>query len=135
MMPSTAATRITIVSFERIASPSGGPSRCYATNKRDAGCQPAAAALRYSGGARRIRARSATDDSVDSMRKLMIAVVAGTFAAAAAAQTGTAPDADTKAKQDMVKSATEGTAKGHGAASAEGSAKAAKQKDTSKALP
>jgi hypothetical protein len=69
------------------------------------------------------------------MRKLMIAAIAGTFAAAAAAQTGTAPDADTKAKQDMVKSATEGTARGHGAASAEGSAKAAKQKDMNNALP
>jgi len=66
----------------------------------------------------------------------MIATLAGAFAAVAAAQTATtAPDADTKAKQDMVKSATEGTAKGYGAASAEGSAKAAKQKDMNKALP
>jgi hypothetical protein len=69
------------------------------------------------------------------MRKLMIAAIAVTFAAAAAAQTGTVPDADTKAKQDMVKGATEGTAKGYGGASAEGSAKAAKQKDMNKALP
>jgi len=69
------------------------------------------------------------------MHKLMIAVVAGTFAAAAVAQTSTPPATDAKAKQDMVKSATEGTAKGHGAASAEGSAKVAQTKDAPKALP
>jgi hypothetical protein len=69
------------------------------------------------------------------MRRLMIAVIAGTFAAAAAAQTSTTPESDTKAKQDMVKGATEGTAKGYGAAAAEGSAAAAKTKDQPKALP
>jgi hypothetical protein len=73
-----------------------------------------------------------------SMKSLMIVAIASTYALAAGAQT-TAPAADkaadTKAKQEMVKSATEGTAKGYGQAAAEGSAAAAKTKDMNKALP
>jgi hypothetical protein len=69
-----------------------------------------------------------------SMKALMIVAIASTYALAAGAQT-TAPAADNKAKQEMVKSATEGTAKGYGQAAAEGSAAAAKTKDMNKALP
>ena len=72
------------------------------------------------------------------MKTLMIAAIAGTYAFAVGAQT-TAPAADkaseNKAKQEMVKSATEGTAKGYGGAAAEGSAAAAKSKNMNKALP
>ena len=68
------------------------------------------------------------------MKALMIVAIASTYALAAGAQT-TAPAADNKAKQEMVKSATEGTAKGYGQAAAEGSAAAAKTKDMNKALP
>ncbi len=71
------------------------------------------------------------------MKTLMIAAIAGAFAVTAGAQTSapTAPATDHKAKQEMLKSATEGTAKGYGAAAAEGSAAAAKTKDQPKALP
>jgi hypothetical protein len=68
------------------------------------------------------------------MKALMIATIAGTYALAAGAQT-TDPAADNKAKQEMVKSATEGAGKGYGTTAAEGSAKAAKTKDMNKALP
>ena len=72
------------------------------------------------------------------MKTLMIAAVAGAFALSAGAQTNApAADkaADNKAKQEMVKGATAGTAKGYGQAAAEGSAQAAKTKDMNKALP
>ena len=63
------------------------------------------------------------------MNKVMIATIAGLFAAAVSAQT-TAPapaDAD-KEKQQMLKDATADTGKGYGTKAAEGSAKAAKSK-------
>lgn len=72
------------------------------------------------------------------MKALLTAALAAAFAVTAGAQTpapAAAPATDTKAKQDMVKSATEGTAKGYTGAAAEGSAKAAKTKDQPKALP
>ena len=72
------------------------------------------------------------------MKTLMIVAIAGTYALTVGAQT-TAPATDkatdNKAKQEMVKGATEATAKGYGPAAAEGSAKAAKSKDMNKALP
>ena len=68
------------------------------------------------------------------MNKLMIAATAGLFAAAVSAQTAAPADAD-KEKQQMLKDATADTGKGYGTKAAEGSAKAAKMKDTPKALP
>lgn len=70
------------------------------------------------------------------MNKLMIAAIGGAFAASVSAQS-TAPAATdaNKEKQQMVKDATAGAAKGYGTAAAEGSAKAAKTKDMPKALP
>ena len=74
------------------------------------------------------------------MKTLMIAAIAGAFAVTAAAQAPSATQAQTAAdakkdKQEMVKSATEGTAKGYTGAAAEGSAAAAKTKDQPKTLP
>ncbi len=70
------------------------------------------------------------------MNRVLMTLVAGMFAATAVAQTpAPAPATDAKAKQEMVKSATEGTEKGYGRAAAEGSAKAAEKKGTTKALP
>ena len=66
--------------------------------------------------------------------KLMIVAIAGAFSAVAAAQT-TAPAADNKAKQEMVKSATQAGTQAAGTKAAEGSAAAAKTKDMPKALP
>ena len=70
------------------------------------------------------------------MNKLMIAAIAGVFAASVSAQsTAPAPADANKGKQEMVKDATEGSAKGYGTKAAEGSAKAAESKGMSKALP
>jgi len=70
------------------------------------------------------------------MNKLMIAAIAGLFAAAVAAQTTAPAQADAnKEKQEMVKGATADTGKGYGTKAAEGSAKAAESKGTTKALP
>lgn len=68
------------------------------------------------------------------MKTLIIAAIASTYALSATAQI-TSQRVDDKAKQEMLKSATAGTAKGYGRAAAEGSAAAAKTKDMPKALP
>jgi hypothetical protein len=69
------------------------------------------------------------------MNRILTALVAAGLATTAMAQTpAPAPPKDPKAKQEMVKSATEATAKSKGVVSAEGSAKAAAAKDDPKAL-
>ena len=68
------------------------------------------------------------------MNKLMIAAIAALFSASVSAQSTTPADAN-KDKQEMVKGATAGAGKGYGTQAAEGSAKAAESKGTSKALP
>jgi len=70
----------------------------------------------------------------ENMKTLIHALVLGTFAAVASAQTAT-PAPDTKAKQETVKEATEQGYKQSGKSAAEGSAKAAATKGTPKALP
>lgn len=70
------------------------------------------------------------------MTRLMIAAIAGFFAASVSAQTTTpAPTDAKKDKQEMVKDATADTGKGYGTKAAEGSAKAAESKGMTKALP
>ena len=60
------------------------------------------------------------------MNRLIISAIAGLFAASVSAQTTAPAPADAnKDKQQMMKDATEGTAKGYGTKAAEGSAKAA----------
>lgn len=67
------------------------------------------------------------------MKTWLIVAIGAVFATTAAAQTPATPDE--KAKQDMVKSATEGTMKGAAGADAEGAARAAKSKDMPRTLP
>ena len=71
------------------------------------------------------------------MKTLLFIAIAAAFATTAVAQTPAAPVSkpDDKAKQEMVKSATTGTAKGVTRMDAEASAEAAKTKDMPKALP
>jgi hypothetical protein len=70
------------------------------------------------------------------MTRLILAAIAGLFAAFALAQSTAPPAAPTnKEKQEMVKDATAGAGKGYGQAAAEGSAKAAESRGTPKALP
>lgn len=70
------------------------------------------------------------------MRTMMIAAFAGAFTLGASAQTSAPPEADvSKQKQEMVKNATAGTAKGYSGAAADGAAEAAKTRDMPKALP
>jgi hypothetical protein len=70
------------------------------------------------------------------MKTLLIVAITSvyTYALGANAQIPP-PTADDKARQEMVKSATEGTAKGYGRADAEGSAAAAKTKAMPRMLP
>jgi len=78
------------------------------------------------------------------MNKLIVAAIAGAFAATAIAQGPAAPQtpptqaakpANAKERQELVKGATESTAKGYGQKAAEESAMAAETKGTPKALP
>ncbi len=70
------------------------------------------------------------------MNTLIISAIAGLFAASVLAQSTAPTPADAnKEKQQMMKEATEGSAKGYGTKSAEGSTKAAESKGTQKALP
>lgn len=71
------------------------------------------------------------------MKTSLIVAIGAVFASAAAAQTPATPGStpDDKAKQDMVKSATESTAKGVAGADAEAAAKAAKTNDMPRTLP
>jgi len=69
------------------------------------------------------------------MRKVMSVVIGATFALTAAAQAPAPADAAKQEKQEMVKSTTEGAQKQQAVKAAEGSAAAAKTKNTPKALP
>ena len=70
------------------------------------------------------------------MNRLIISAIAGLFAASVSAQsTAPAPTNTNKDKQQMMKDATEGSAKGYGTKAGEDSAKAAESKGTQKALP
>jgi hypothetical protein len=70
------------------------------------------------------------------IRTMMIAAFAGAFTLGASAQTSAPSEADvSKQKQEMVKGATAGTAKGYSGAAADGAAAAAKTRDMPKVLP